>query len=123
LKDGSVFQKLPAMIRLKGDIEALKEDKNKISLRVDNATADLKTIATVAKQDVSSLKSAVSILKDGEKSRIEKIIAVAPILKKTRDDAKAARDLVGDPESKNNLIYGILGLIIGGIKGYMGGKK
>ncbi len=127
LKDGSVFAKLPALLRLKGDIADLKKDgkqaSENFSTKISETKAEFETIVDVAKQDVHGLKSALAVLKDGEASKIAKAVAIAPALKKIRDDIKSAKDLLGDSESPHNMLLGILGAVIGAIKGFFGGKK
>lgn len=118
LKNGSVFEKIPAMINLKKDVASLKEDGKQVSLKVDSAKAELETIIDVAKQDVSSVKSALAVMKDGEATRIEKIVAIVPAVKKAVGDAKYLKKWLGDPKSDINALLLLVGGLLGSIKGY-----
>jgi len=123
LKSGNAFQKIPALLSLKKDVAALKENGKLVSIKVDDAKAELETIIDVAKQDIVGVKSAISVLKDEDASKLQKAIAAAPAFKKVISDAKSLKELLGDAESPINALFLLLGGVLGSIKGYMGSKR
>lgn len=89
IKNGNVLEKLPAILRLKGDVAAVKDSTAKLK---DDLGAAKRDILVTAETHADSVKRIRTDLKAYQKAEgLEKAIAGAKVLKGVKDEVAAVR--------------------------------